>query len=62
MLQNVSDEVQKTAESIAGAAPEIADKVSNRITREADQVNQYVLEASAASRQVCIQLILTLPV
>lgn len=45
-MQNVSKEAEKTAGSIADAAPEIADRVSDRLGREADQIGREVKPAA----------------
>lgn len=51
-MQNVSKEAEKTAGNIADAAPQIADRVSDRLVKEADQVGREVKPAAekAANR------------
>lgn len=51
-MQNVSKEAEKTAGNIADAAPQIADRVSDRLVKEADQVGREVKPAAekAATR------------
>ena len=45
-MQNVSKEAEKTAGNIADAAPQIADRVSDRLVKEADQVGREVKPAA----------------